>query len=40
MKLRLKEGMKHAGPTIIEVPVGEFASPWEFILMPRNRAQV
>lgn len=33
----LREGMAHAGPTLIEVPVGELNSPWEFVLMPRNR---
>ena len=37
LRARLREGMAHAGPTLIEVPVGEFNSPWEFILMPRNR---
>ncbi len=37
LRLRLREGMRHAGPTVIEVPVGEFNSPWEFILLPRNR---
>ena len=25
------------GPTLIEVPVGPFPSPWEFIMMPKNR---
>ncbi len=37
LRTRLKEGMRHAGPTVIEVPVGEFNSPWEFILLPWNR---
>ena len=37
LRARLREGMAHAGPTLIDVPVGEFNSPWEFILMPRNR---
>ena len=37
LRARLREGMAHAGPTLIEVPVGEFSSPWEFVLMPRNR---
>ena len=37
VRARLREGMKQAGPTLIEVPVGEFNSPWEFILLPRNR---
>ena len=35
----LREGMAHSGPTIIEVPVGEFDSPWEFVLMPKNRGK-
>ena len=25
------------GPTLIEVPVGEFPSPWEFIMLPKVR---
>lgn len=25
------------GPTVIEVPVGPFPSPWPFLMMPRNR---
>ena len=27
------------GPTLIEVPVGPFPSPWEFILMPPVRGR-
>jgi acetolactate synthase I/II/III large subunit len=27
------------GPTVIEVPVGPFPSPWEFIQMPRGRGK-
>ena len=37
LRSALREGMAHGGPTIIEVPVGEFNSPWEFVLMSRNR---
>lgn len=37
LRARLREGMAHAGLTLIEVQVGEFNSPWEFVLMPRNR---
>ncbi|MEL7344607.1 MAG: thiamine pyrophosphate-dependent enzyme, partial [Pseudomonadota bacterium] len=37
LRARLREGMAHPGPTLIEVPVGEMASPWEFVLMPKNR---
>ena len=33
----LETGMAHAGPTVIEVPVGELPSPWEFVLMPKCR---
>jgi acetolactate synthase-1/2/3 large subunit len=34
----LKRGFKRRdGPTLIEVPVGAFPSPWEFILMPKIR---
>jgi acetolactate synthase-1/2/3 large subunit len=28
---------RRAGPTLIDVPVGPMPSPWEFILMPKNR---
>jgi acetolactate synthase I/II/III large subunit len=27
------------GPTLIEVPVGELPSPWEFIAMPKVRGK-
>jgi acetolactate synthase-1/2/3 large subunit len=27
------------GPTVIEVPVGPFPSPWEFLRLPRNRGR-
>ncbi|MEL7107558.1 MAG: thiamine pyrophosphate-dependent enzyme [Pseudomonadota bacterium] len=37
LRAQLRVGMAHAGPTLIEVPVGEFNSPWEFVLMPKNR---
>lgn len=37
LRVKLREGMAHPGPTLIEVPVGEMASPWEFVLMPKNR---
>ncbi|HWX83920.1 MAG TPA: thiamine pyrophosphate-dependent enzyme [Xanthobacteraceae bacterium] len=38
----LRQALRHAfahrdGPTLIEVPVGAFPSPWEFIQMPRIR---
>ncbi|MCY4315587.1 MAG: thiamine pyrophosphate-binding protein [Roseovarius sp.] len=37
LRERLREGMAHPGPTLIEVPVGEFNSPWGFIKVPRIR---
>ncbi len=37
LRAQLRVGMAHPGPTLIEVPVGEFNSPWEFVLMPKNR---
>ena len=37
LRARLREGLAHSGPTIIEVPVGELPSPWEFVLMPKLR---
>jgi acetolactate synthase-1/2/3 large subunit len=34
----LKRAFRHRdGPTVIEVPVGPFPSPWEFLRLPRNR---
>ena len=27
----------HDGPSVIEVPVGELPSPWDFVLMPKVR---
>ena len=35
LRSALGAAFAEAGPTIIEVPVGEMASPWEFILLPR-----
>ncbi len=38
LRAALKRGFaRRDGPTLIEVPVGPMPSPWEFILMPRNR---
>lgn len=37
LRSRLEEAFRAAEPTVIEVPVGDFPSPWEFILMPRVR---
>jgi acetolactate synthase I/II/III large subunit len=30
----LRKAFAESGPTIIEVPVGQMASPWEFIILP------
>ncbi len=35
----LREALDTNAPTIIEVPVGEMPSQWEFILMPRVRGE-
>ena len=37
MASAIREGFAHAGPTIIEVPVGEMSDPWRHILMPKVR---
>ncbi len=33
----LEGTLAEPGPALIEVPVGDMASPWPFILLPRNR---
>ena len=33
----LNIAMAHDGPSVIEVPVGELPSPWDFVLMPKVR---
>jgi acetolactate synthase-1/2/3 large subunit len=33
----LRKGFKTSGPTIIEVPVGEMPSPWDYLFLPRAR---
>jgi acetolactate synthase-1/2/3 large subunit len=30
----LRKAFAEPGPTLIEVPVGQMASPWEFIILP------
>ncbi len=30
----LRSAFEESGPTIIEVPVGQMATPWEFIMLP------
>ncbi len=34
----LRTAIANPGPNLIEVPVGEFPSPWKYILMPKVRA--
>ena len=33
----LEVAIAHDGPSVIEVPVGELPSPWDFVLMPKVR---
>ena len=37
LRTELRKALETEGPYLIEVPVGEFESPWEFILMPLVR---
>ncbi len=37
LKPVLKRAINHDGPCIIEVPVGVFPSPWEFLVFPKIR---
>ena len=37
LRARLRTALAADGPTLIEVPVGELPSPWEFVLMPKVR---
>ena len=37
LRTELRRALETEGPCLIEVPVGEFESPWEFILMPLVR---
>ena len=37
LKKVLSQAIKLDEPCIIEVPVGEFPSPWEFLVFPKNR---
>jgi acetolactate synthase-1/2/3 large subunit len=34
LRAALRKAFAEPGPTIIEVPVGQMASPWEFIILP------
>jgi len=37
LRVCLRNSFKACEPTVIEVPVGDFPSPWDFILMPKIR---
>ena len=37
LRLRLREAFRGGGPTVIEVPVGDFPSPWDFLMLPKVR---
>ena len=37
LQLRLREAFRGGGPTVIEVPVGDFPSPWDFLMLPKVR---
>ena len=37
LRAAIETAILHQGPSIIEVPVGELPSPWDFVLMPKQR---
>ena len=37
LRERLREAIKSPEPVVIEVPVSELPSPWDFVLMPKLR---
>ena len=37
LQAALAKAVVHPGPNLIEVPVGEFPSPWDYIRMPKIR---
>ena len=37
LRLRLREAFKGGSPTVIEAPVGDFPSPWDFLMLPKVR---
>ena len=39
LQAALAEAVAHDGPNLIEVPVGDFPSPWDYIRMPKLRGQ-
>lgn len=39
LRRSVRQSMNSSGPTVIEIPVGDFPSPWEFILLPKVRGE-
>ena len=39
LQAALAKAVAHDGPNLIEVPVGDFPSPWDYIRMPKLRGQ-
>ncbi|NRB32268.1 MAG: hypothetical protein HRU27_16890 [Rhizobiaceae bacterium] len=37
LRIKLREAIKSPEPVVIEVPVSELPSPWDFVLMPKLR---
>ena len=37
LRIKLHEALKSPEPVVIEVPVSELPSPWDFVLMPKLR---
>ena len=37
LRTELAKAIAHNGPNLIEVPVGDFPSPWEYVLMSKVR---
>ena len=37
LRSAIETALLYDGPSIIEVPLGEVPSPWDFVLMPRQR---
>lgn len=39
LRLQLRHALQNQAPNVIEVPVGDFPSPWQHILLPKVRGQ-
>jgi acetolactate synthase-1/2/3 large subunit len=37
LRAAIRKGFAGSGPVLIEVPVGEMTSPWEFVMLPQAR---